>query len=80
ESLHISNLEQRDQALGSETVVGQQTLLLSEQIKWVGRTPSPVQHSPQRGPQRNWTEGHSELISLCWQTDITLQTGSKSVI
>ncbi|MEQ2310625.1 hypothetical protein AMECASPLE_011008, partial [Ameca splendens] len=31
------------------------------------------------GPQRNWTEGHSALMSLCWQIGITLQTGSKSV-
>ncbi|MED6234447.1 hypothetical protein ATANTOWER_030227 [Ataeniobius toweri] len=31
-------------------------------------------------PKRNWTEGHSALMSLCRQTDITLQTGSKSVI
>ncbi|MEQ2282210.1 hypothetical protein AMECASPLE_038174 [Ameca splendens] len=32
------------------------------------------------GPQRNWMKGHSTLMSLCWQADITLQTGSKSVI
>ncbi|KAK5601633.1 hypothetical protein CRENBAI_022905, partial [Crenichthys baileyi] len=33
-----------------------------------------------KSPQRNWTERHSALMSLCRQTDITLQTGSKSVI
>ncbi|MEQ2312847.1 hypothetical protein AMECASPLE_035416, partial [Ameca splendens] len=31
-------------------------------------------------PQQKWTEGHSMLMSLCRQTDIILQTGSKSVI
>ncbi|MEQ2304794.1 hypothetical protein AMECASPLE_030986 [Ameca splendens] len=32
------------------------------------------------GPQQKWTERHSSLMSPCRQIDITLQTGSKSVI